>query len=523
MVAQILRLKLLLLANSFRRTPWQIVGLILGLLYGVGTATFLAASLVALRFADVEVSAPIVTVFGGLSLVVFALLPLMLGIDDILDPRRFSLFGLSNTTLATGIGLASLLSVPAVVIAIVAVAQTVTWSAAPGAYGLSVAAAVLIVLTAVLSARIATTLASFLLSTRRSRDVSTLVVIVLIIAIAPLVAVLASVDWATNGIQVLTDIAAVVGWTPLGAAWAAPASAAAGAGSAALAQLAIAIVWLLVLFVVWRVLLAAVLTTPERHAQAKKYLGLGWFDRLPRTPAGAIAARSITYWIRDSRYVTSLAIIPVIPFIMVVTFVVAGMPLQALALLPVPVMCLFLSWSVHNDVSFDNSAIWLHLASSTSGRDDRWGRLLPALIVGVPLVLGGSVISAAIFGDWGVLPSLIGVSAAILLTGLGLSSILSARFPYPAVRPGDSPFSQPQAGGNTAGLIQGLSFFGILLLAAPAIVAAVLGFTINPGWHFAALGAGLVVGVVGLIAGVRIGADVYDQRSSELLAAALKN
>ena len=523
MVAQILRLKLLLLANSFRRTPWQVVGLVLGLLYGIGTATFVAASLIALRFVDPEVAGPIIVVFGSATFVAFALLPLGLGIDDILDPRRFSLFGISNTTLATSIGIASLLSVPAIVITIIAVAQTTTWSGTPAAYGLSVAAAVIIVVTAVLSARISTTLASLLLSTRRSRDLSALVGLALVIAVSPFIAVLASVDWAENGVDVIADIAAVAGWTPLGAAWAVPADAAVGRESDALAKLAIAIVWVLVLFVAWRALVAVVLVTPERQAKAKGELGLGWFDRLPRTPAGAIAARSFTYWTRDPRYLTSLVIIPVIPVFMVVALIVAGVPVQSLALLPVPVMCLFLSWSVHNDVAFDNSAIWLHLASSTSGRDDRWGRLLPALIIGVPLVLVGSVISIAIFGDWSVLPSLIGVSAAILLTGLGLSSILSARFPYPAVRPGDSPRAQPQSGGNAAGLIQGLSFFGITLLAAPAIVAAGLGFAIAPGWHLVALIVGVGGGVIALIGGVRIGATVYDQRSSELLAAALKN
>ncbi len=523
MVAQILRLKLVLLANSFRRTPWQVVGLILGLVYGIGTAAFLAATLVALRFFDVEVARPIVIVFGSITLVVFALLPLVLGIDDILDPRRFSLFGISNTTLATSIGIASLLSVPAVVITIIAVGQTATWSRDPASYGLSVVSAVLIVVTCLLSSRISTTLASFLLSSRRSRDISTIAGVALLIAGSPLIAVLASVDWSREGIAVLTSIANVAGWTPLGAAWAAPADAAVGLESDAYAKLAIAVAWVLILFAVWRVLLGALLITPERQAQAKKYLGLGWFDRLPRTPIGAIAARSITYWTRDARYVTSLVIIPLIPAVMIVALHVAGLPLAALALLPVPIMCLFLSWSVHNDVAFDNSAIWLHIASSTTGRDDRWGRLLPALGIGVPLVLVGSVISIAIFGDWTVLPSLIGVSSAILLIGLGLSSVMSARFPYPAVRPGDSPFSQPQAGGSAAGLIQGLSFFGILLLAAPSIAAAVLGFFFGSGWHLASLGLGLGVGIVALAVGVHVGAGVFDRRSSELLAAALKN
>jgi ABC-2 type transport system permease protein len=522
-VAQILRLKLVQLANSFRRTPRQVVGLVLALLYGLGTATFLTAGLVALGFAEVQVSRPIVIVLGSVAIVAFTLLPLALGAQDFLDPRRFSLFGISTTMLATGIGIASLLSVPAVVITIIAVAQTATWSRHPEASGLSIAAALLIIITAVLSARIATTIASLLRATRRRRDLTTLAGVAVIIALAPFVALLATVNWGADSIPVLTGMADALGWTPLGAAWAAPADAAAGLASDAFAKLAIAIIWVLVLFALWRVVLAAVLVTPERPVQTKKHLGLGWFDRLPRTPIGAIAARSITYWMRDPRYVTSFVIIPVIPAVMIVALHVAGVPLGLLALLPVPIMCLFLSWSLHNDVALDNSAIWLHLASSTSGRHDRWGRLLPALGVGLPLVVGGSVISAAVYGDWVVLPSLLGVSGAILLVGLGLSSIISARFAYPAVRPGDSPFSQPQAGGNSAGLIQGMSFFGILLLASPAIAAAVLGFFYGSIWHLAALGLGLGIGAAVLLAGVRIGAAVYDARSSELLAAALKN
>jgi len=144
-------------------------------------------------------------------------------------------------------------------------------------------------------------------------------------------------------------------------------------------------------------------------------------------------------------------------------------------------------------------------------------------VTGVTLVAVGSVVSVAIFGDWSVLPSLIGVSSSILLIGLGLSSIMSARFPYPAVRPGDSPFSQPQAGGSTAGLIQGLSFFGILLLSSPAIVAAYVGLIFGGPWPVVSLLCGVVIGTSALLFGVSVGARVYDRRGPEILAAALKN
>ena len=499
------------------------VGLVLGLFYGIGTAVFLAAMLVALRFFEVDIARSVVIVFGAIVVVIFAILPLVLGIDDVLDPRKFSLFGISNTLLALSIGVASLLSVPAVAISIIAVAQTATWSRDPVAFSLAIVSTGLIIVTCLLSARISTTVATLLLSTRRARDIATAVGVALLVAASPLIVVLSSVNWAVDGLDVLHGVAEVVGWTPLGAAWAASADAAAGFVGTGLAKLVIAVAWAGLLFLAWRVLLGGVLVSRERQAQAKKYLGLGWFGRLPKTPTGAIAARSLTYWARDARYATSLVIIPIIPAVMVIALHIGGVPLWVLALLPVPVMCLFLSWSVHNDVSFDNSAIWMHIAASTNGRADRLGRLLPTLTVGSLLIVGGSVISIALFGDWNALPSLIGVSSSILLIGLGLSSIMSARFPYPAVRPGDSPFSQPQAGGNASGLIQALSFFGIMLLSAPAIVFAAFGFMFGLPWAILSLVTGVGLGALALYAGVRIGGRIFERRGPEILAAALRN
>ncbi len=523
MVAQILRLKLVLMGNVFRRAPFQVVGLFFGLAYGLGSAIFLAAALVALRFSDIDLARSAVTVFGAIVFIVFAFLPLILGIDDVLDPRRFSLYGVSTTVLAGSIALASLLSISAVVISIIAIAQVTTWSRGPLPLVYSIVGAVLIVATCVLSARVSTTLGSFLLSTRRSRDITTLVGILSLLLSVPLLFGLSSVDWATDGLGVLRGIADVVGWTPLGAAWQAPADAASGQPLLALAKIAIALVWLAALAVGWRALVARVLVTPQRQARAKRYSGLGWFARLPETPTGAIAARSLTYWTRDSRYVTNLVVIPIVPLVIVAALTVAGVPLHVLALLPVPVMCLFLSWLIHNDVSFDSTAIWLHTASSTTGEADRSGRVIPVLSVGTLVILLGSVVCSAAYHEWAVLPSIIGVSSCLLLTGLGLSSVTSAAFPYPAVRPGDNPFAQPQAGGSAAGLIQGLSFFGIVGLALPSLIAAILGLIFGGIWPVVSLVVGLAVGVPALVGGLRLGARIYDRRGPLLLAAALKN
>lgn len=523
MVAQFLRLKLRLLANTFKRSPWQIVGIVIALIYGLGAATFAIIALVGLRFADPDIARSLVVVFGSLVVLGFLLVPLAFGVDDTLDPRRFALLGIPTDKLASLLALTALVSVPSLVIVVVAIAQVATWSRGALPAFLALLSAVVIIVTCVLGARVTTSLAAFLLSTRRAREVSGLVALVALVCLSPTIAILASVNWARDGIRALARIADVAGWTPLGAAWSAPADAATGDASSGILKLFLAVAFASVLWFVWRALVSAMMVSPAREGHAKTYTGLGWFDRVPGSPVGAIAARSLTYWVRDARYRVQLVIVPIVPMLMVVVFLVSGVYWQNLALLPLPVMCLFLSWSVHNDVAYDNTAIWLHVASHTSGAADRLGRILPVLILGLGLIAIGSPISAALYGDISVLPSMVGVSLCILLSGLGLSSLLSARFPYPAVRPGDSPFSQPQATGGTASVVQSLAFFATVALTVPSLLFGLFGLVDRGDLPWLSLLTGVVVGVGALTLGVRVGGWIFERRGPELLAFTLRN
>ncbi len=523
MVAQFLRLKLRLLGNTLRRSPWQVVGIALALIYGLGAAFIAVSAFVALRFTEADVAAPIATIIGSVLVLGFLVVPLAFGVDDTLDPRRFSPFGIPTTRLAGGLALAALISVPSLVIAVIAIAQAATWSRGvlPGL--LAVLGAIVIVASCVLGARVTTSVAAFALSSRRARETSGFITIVVIVSLAPVVMYLSSLDWSKDGPAVLRGIASVAGWTPLGAAWAAPGDAALGSDGTALAKAAIGVAFAVILWFAWRALVAKMLVTPDREAQARHGFGLGWFARMPDNPAGVIAARSLSYWSRDPRYRISLVMVPIVPVLLILPLYTAGVWWQNLALIPVPVMCLFLTWSIHNDVAYDHNAIWLHLASGTSGWADRFGRVVPALMMGVPLILVGSPICAALFGDWSVLPSLLGVSFCILFVGLGLSSVMSARFPYPAVRPGDGPFMQPQSSGTVAALAQSLSFFAIIALALPVVALAWLGFVFGIWWHFGALVVGLVIGLAAFFGGLRWGGRIFDRRAPELLAFMLRN
>ena len=523
MVTQFLGLKLRLLSNTFKRSPWQVVGIAVALLYGLATSAVVVASLVGLRFADADFARSIVVVFGSVAVLGFLVVPLVFGVDDTLDPRKFALFGLPTSRLAGLLALTALVGVPSLVITAIAIAQIVTWSRGPLPMALALVGAVVIVVTCVLGARVTTSLAAFLLSTRRAREISGLIALMALVALTPTIAVLAGIDWAGEGITALAGIADVLSWTPLGAAWAAPADAATGASGAAVQKLIIAIASAGALWLAWRALVGVMLITPHREGRPRDHAGLGWFDWLPSTPLGAIAARSFTYWVRDARYRVQLVIVPIVPMLMIVVFLISGVFWQNLALLPLPIMCLFLGWSLHNDVAYDNTAVWLHIASNTSGAADRLGRVIPVLLLGTVLIAVGAPISAMFYPDPSVLGSLIGVSACILLAGLGLSSLLSARFPYPAVQPGDSPFSQPQSTGGAAALIQAAAFIATVALTIPALGFGLFGLTYGGNLPLYSLLSGLVIGGATLVLGIWLGGRIFDRRGPELLAFTMRS
>jgi ABC-2 type transport system permease protein len=522
-VAHFLGLKLRILGNTFKRSPWQLVALGIGLLYGLGVCVLAILGLIGLRLADVEVARNVVVIGGSLVVLGFLLVPLVVGVEDTLDPRRFSLFGMSNDTLALGLVAAAMVGVPSLVIASVAMSTVATWSRGAGPTVLAVVSAVLVTLTCVLGARVTTSVAAMVLASRRARDTTGIVAIVALVLISPGASLLANVDWGQDTLAAFSTIERSLSWSPLGAAWAVPADAAAGDYAGSLSKLLIASAFVAVLALAWRGIVARMLVTPEREAHVKSYGGLGLFDRFRATPTGAIAARSLTYWLRDPRYRVSLVMIPILPVILFVPLSIAGVPVEALWLMPLPVMCLFLGWSIHNDVAYDSTAVWLHVASGTRGTADRIGRIVPVVLAGIPLILIGSVVSAHFHGELDVLPSLIGVSSAILFAGIGISSVMSARFPYPAVQPGDSPFTQPQSSGAAAALLQSMSFLVSIVIASPALVFAGLGMVYGDEWAQWSLVSGLAISVLSVCGGVVWGGRIFERRGPEILAFATRN
>jgi ABC-2 type transport system permease protein len=522
-VAHLLRLKLTLLGNSLRRRPALAAAMVVALLYALVLVVLAAVGIAELRTSTPAIARAVVVVVGSAVTLGALLLPLVFGADDALDPRRFALLGIRRTPLAIGIAIAALVSIPTLIVAVLAFAQIVAWTRSPQALLLSVVSAALIVATCVLSARVSSAVAALWVTGRRARAAAGVILVFVLALATPVAAVLATVDWGSRALPVLRRFEAVLGWTPLGAAWAAPAELANDDVAAAIAKLWIALAFVVVLALVWRAIVGLMLRLQDREPVARIYTGLGWFRSLPATPLGAVAARSLSYWGRDPRYRVSLAAVPVVPLIAVAALLVAGVPPLIIMWIPVPLICLFLGWLMHNDLANDSSAFWTHLSASTRGTDDRLGRLVPALFVGIPLIALGSVVSVAVVDSWESLPGLIGLSTCLLLAALGVSSVTSAAFPYPTAHPGDSAFAQPQNTGNGGSVAQAFSLIVAIVVSLPVIGAIELASLQASWWSWVALGGGVLIGVGVLAAGVAIGGRIVDRRGPELLAFTLQN
>jgi ABC-2 type transport system permease protein len=354
------------------------------------------------------------------------------------------------------------------------------------------------------------------LTERRSRELSGLFALTILVVVVPVAVFLASLEW--NGVvpTQLTEAAEALAITPLGAAVAFPGLRTPGSPDASLSLL-VALGTILFLGAVWVWLVHRILTTTERPAATRERGGLGWFAVAPGTPGGAIAARSLMYWLGDRRYLANLIVVPIASGLTVVPLLVAGVPVEIVALVPVPLAALFLGWLPHNDLAYDSTAVWMHFAAGVRGSSDRIGRLVPILLIGIPTLAIAIPFAVAIHGRWAILPAMVGVCASLFLTGLGLSSISSVAWPYAASRPGESPFRQPQRVGSGSAVTQSFVMLGALVLSAPALWWAWIALTSDIEAATMALWGGVAIGFTVLLIGLGIGSLMFRRRGGRLM------
>ncbi|MCS5496337.1 transporter [Cnuibacter physcomitrellae] len=517
MVATLVRLRFRILGNNLKRSTWQLVATILGGLYALGMlGGLLLALIVAGQAGDPRWIGVAVVLGGSLLTLGWVVGPLLIGgVDQTLEPARLAQFPIPLRTLLVGITVAGMLGIPALVSLVAGLGTVAAWIRVPAAAIAAVPCAVLGVLIAVVASRTVAALSASLQSSRRYRELSSVIILFAVILIYP--AIIFFTQGSGTFVDTLPGLANGLGWTPLGASWAVPAAIAGGDWVGAALRLLIALATVVLLFVLWRRALATALVTPpsaeiKRVARGK----IGAFAWVPQTPAGAVMARSLTYWRRDPRYGQQLISAPLMLVILwFYSTINDGAPFLMWG---GPIVGFFLAMVLVTDISYDGTAFATHLIDGVRGRDDRLGRVAAAAVIAVPLTLIATLIGVGLTGEWTRLPAMLGLAFGALATGYGAASVSSARFVMPVKQAGDNPFKSTPGAGFTQGL-QTFAVWGIVLLVlSPAIVLTVLDLVIGPLFGWIALIVALVIGVVALIIGIRVGGRLLDRTGPTLLA-----
>ncbi|CAM5790612.1 hypothetical protein [Cellulomonas persica] len=512
MVAHLVRLKLALLLNGFKRSVWQVIGFVFGALYALGFAVLVVAGMVAVGTQDVELQRTVTVLLGSALVVGWWFVPLLaFGVDATLDPERFATFAIPRRELVAGLAVAALVGIPGAFSAVAAVATSFAWFRHPLALVVGLVGGVLGLAVAVVGGRALVALLAPLVARRRAREVLAMVGLVAVISIGP---VLSGIGEVTVDRSSFDGLVRVLAWTPFGAPWAAAADAATGDWLPALARLTIAAATLWLALRLWSVALARTLTEPARAVSSTaRSNGIGVLGRIPATPLGAVAGRCLVYWFRDPRYAIALAIVPFIPVLMWVVGRGGGMLLVSGLL-----AALVSGWGLSADVSYDGSAFWMHVSAGVRGWVDRLGRVIASAVVALPLVVVITVASAVIADRVDALPALLGAAMGILLTSYGGASIVSALFVQPVQQPGENPFQTRQGASLATVLSQMVGWTAVLVAALPPAVlawVAVARASALLGWG--ALVVGLALGAVWLTVGVRVGGRLLDRRAPMLL------
>lgn len=518
MVATVLKLRYRVLANTLARRPWQLVGFILSSLWGLGMLGGLVAGMIALAvFGDLE-AATVVMILGGSLLVLGWLVgPIVVaGLESTVDAVRLAPFPLTRRQVMLALAGTGATGIPGIVTTLAVLATLIVWVRWPVAALVAVPAVLLGVVTCVLASRLMGELSGGL-GGRRGREIVGTVVLVALIMTGPiLTGVVALLDQAGGDLWArLQQAAGILAWTPLGAAWSIAPSVAAGQWLPALASAAIAVATVVVLWIVWDRVLETSTSSPRQKATRTVAAGkLGLFGVMPTGGVGATWARSLSGWLRDPRYLRQLIVIPLFPVLFAFTGGLDGFMFRLSPVLAALVMAAV----TYADISYDGTAFGTTLATGVSGRADRWGRVLGAACVGVPLILIMTVATALLSGDVDHLPAVLGAALGVLLAGYGACAVSSALIVTPVPAPGDSPFKSTPGQNSVVGLLVFAVWAAVLVLGLPAIILAIVNaVTGDPVWGWAALAAGVAVGGGVTVAGVFLGGRTLERTGPDLL------
>ena len=527
MVSHLIRLRYRLMWNGLRRSVGAIIGAIfsvLGYLYMIAIAYIAAvvAGITPVAELDYSVRGAILVLVTGAALLIWLFGPILIAATNpFTNPKNFLPFAIPNRQFISGVLLGGLVAPTGIGTLVLFATGAVVWGWHPGAIAAGVVAALIGTLICVTAMHVFVGLLTNIISKRAVRDAIQLIVLV------PLMlsgfAVMGAVETMQQLWDILPTIATWVAFTPagyLGLPW----FVAQGQWGLAALHLVVMLGYLAALvFAYDAIIRRATRTAGAAETSQREQSGLGLIGRA-KTPMQAIWARSLLYWFKDPRYAASVVVVMVfIVFGILETTILDIDFLSGLIKVLPALIAYMLAFSISADLAYDSTGFSLHITTGVRGVDDRLGRILALLTWALPLVVVLTVAMTIAEGVVDQLPAWLGLSVGILLVGVALSAVISARYIYPVPPPGTSVMASPEGGMGRTMLVQMLGMAAQITLSAPVIVPAVVAVvTDSQLWGIITLAAGVLYGLGLLWAGVRLGAKWYERALPETYQSIVK-
>lgn len=465
MARYFLRLKLTLIRNALRVGWRRRVGLVLGIFVWAWIVTGGLALI--LQGGPRSAGLPLVFDVFFVGWLFFPLLGF--GTDETLDPSRLALLPLSRRTLMMGLAVATLAGV-APVATLLTLSGALAGSPDRLATLIAAAAVVLELLLCIVGSRAVTTAFSGILRSRRGKDL--LVFVVAIVAVLPVVAgqILPRVMLGPgNHGLALGSAHSSLFWLPSG--WAARAVLQARRGDYLPALIHLAgVAGVTALFGwIWSASLQRTLTTSERAGSTNAAKRADLFARplglLPRTRAGAIAAKDLRYTWRDPRRRAALVTVMLVTVLPAVAFR-HGSPSPRSVLLTAGGALVF-GLQALNQFGSDGAAFWVNVASGRDPGTEFRGKNLASAILGLSVVSVGALGLGLVLGGWAYVPAAILLGGAVTGVALGVANQVSVLVPFPL----PDAVTNLWAGPGCLTALSGLLAVGVIgVLLTPVIV-----------------------------------------------------
>jgi ABC-2 type transport system permease protein len=525
-VVTFVRLKLKLTANGLRGKPGRVALFVLGVVSGGIFAVLGYAGLAVPGVLDDEQAArTALPLAGGVLVLGWLFLPLLFfGVDESLDPARFALLPLRRRTLIAGLFTAALAGIPALstLVASFGMVDTAARLGGPVAALAEVVGVVLGLLLCVALSRAVTSAFAEALRSRRARDLATILLAVVVALLGPLQLLVLSAarraDWDT-----VAYLAGALGWTPIGAPYSLGLDVAAGRYWAVPPRLAIVLATAVALLWWWgQTLERAMLGTSSSGRGSPRAAGAALapverllFRGLPATRSGALIAREVRYWFRETRRRATMVTTMIAGLFLPISLSIGGGSPGAMVILLGGLAAMVLA----NQFGVDGSAYAANIVAGVPGRVEIQSRVLAHAICVTPLFLVDAIVISAISdrpwaigGEFGLLLASYGVGVALVLP-------LSIRAAYPLPE-NASPFAMSSGGGMAKGLLTvGVLIGGVIGSLPLQILAHFLG----PVWWWIGLPVGAAYGLAAYLISAGLSGDLLDRRMPELLATISQN